>query len=284
MVGLLGFDTEASFDKWRESELVKPLWDLFVAKALDTGISARGKKCADHQNLCDWIREGEKGGKRRFSDREPPKFDHDMDWHAWLTYWLVQDNVSDCHGCFFNRRLDRNEMYKHAYHFVVWAKRQRSRSGAAKLLKSTDNQNTRTGSTHASEESEADDIDMDPNSGVVWVKWTEGMSTDLIAAGYAERITVQSFCGYSILEFWRYVDDQFHLGQHLQRRMLLYVSDNLTFKEAQHHAHETGKPVLFFLVTESASLPEEAETVPPSGMPILDEDGGEETEHGSSRP
>jgi hypothetical protein len=205
MVGLLGFDTEASFDKWRESELVKPLWDLFVAKALDTGISARGKKCADHQNLCDWIREGEKGGKRRFSDREPPKFDNDMDWHAWLTYWLVEDNVSDRYGCFFNKRMDRTEMYKHAYHYVVWAKRHRSRNlkaaTATKSPKSVGKQKTAKQSAKPSEDSDADDLDMDPNSGVAFVKWTEGMPFEMIMAGYGDLITIQSFCGYSLLEF-----------------------------------------------------------------------------------
>lgn len=130
MVSLLNFDTEASFDKWRASSLVKALWEILVHKFLeDESASTPGKKVADVQNLCNWIREGEKNGGRRFlRSRDAPEHKSELDWHGWLTFWLVEENRTDRQGCFFNMRIDRNAMLKNAYHFVVWAKRQRARA------------------------------------------------------------------------------------------------------------------------------------------------------------
>jgi hypothetical protein len=66
MIRMLGFDTEASFDMWRHCELVKPFWDIFVEKHLETTTGASGKRFIHIQTVSEWIQGGERGGRRRF--------------------------------------------------------------------------------------------------------------------------------------------------------------------------------------------------------------------------
>jgi len=128
MMALLGFDTLESFDKWRISALVKPLWNIFVTKHLKVDEGTTGHKLIDFPNLCTWIQEGEMGGNRRFErSRETPDYTNPIDWHAWRTFWLAHENVTDKKGCFFGRKLDKVEIWRRAHNFIVWAKRQRQR-------------------------------------------------------------------------------------------------------------------------------------------------------------
>jgi hypothetical protein len=274
IVALLGFDTEASFDKWRASSLVKPWWDLFVTRFLETDLFVAGGKVADFTNLCNWIREGEKGGKRRFRKaRDAPNYDNELDWHAWLTFWIVEENVTDREGRFYDLHMDHTLMYKNAYHFIVWAKRQRQRdskaAASAKSPKSAHKQPIARQELASSEdESNVEEADMDPNGGTAIVRWTEGMPDALEEQGHDDRITVESFCGYTLLDFWREVDTRFELSTHLQRRSELASKGNLTFRAAQLQAHVTGKTIIFYLRTEDATLSEEAQHVPLAGIPI----------------
>lgn len=86
MVVLLGFDTEKSFDKWRVSSLVHTRWEIFVEKFLKADLLRDGRKVADFASIRERIREGEKAGRRRYSDgMRALDYQDEMDWHAWLT-------------------------------------------------------------------------------------------------------------------------------------------------------------------------------------------------------
>jgi hypothetical protein len=256
MIRMLGFDTEASFDTWRHGELVKPFWDIFVEKHLETTTGASGKRFIHIQTVSECIQGGEIRGRRRFRRCHlNPDFDNALDWHAWLTFWLVEENATDQEGCFFRftHRRKQEEMQKKAFHFILWAKRYRShiiRTGAA--------DEPPIPALSSEEESSDDEIEMDPEAGTAIVRWIYGVPDALEGDDeWPGRIVVSGFCGHTCVSFWHHVDDTFQLRQHSQYRTSLVAKDDLGFRKAQRLAFQTGKKIFFYLTTKTMKFPEE---------------------------
>lgn len=175
-------------------------------------------------------------------------------------------------------RIDRNAMLKNAYHFVVWAKRQRAREltagKKAKASKSSATQSPQarspspSGVSTFSEQWSVDDADFDPTAGTALVRWSGGLPDELEDQG-EDRITIEQFCGYSVIGFWQEVDRRFRLAEHMQRRVQLYVKNNrdMSVRAAQAEASQTGKKVVFILDTEDATIAEEGQPVPDTDLP-----------------
>jgi len=125
IVASLGYSyTDPAFDKWRESELVKPWWEIFVSKYLDTNLYKPGKKAPAFDDLYACIRDGDYGGRvkyhwqRRFTD-----YNNETHWHTWLLYRLVDDNSGHPDGCFYySYQVNRKTVYRAAYHYILFAK------------------------------------------------------------------------------------------------------------------------------------------------------------------
>ena len=124
MMEHLGFGCEQSFDDWRASDLVKPHWDRFSKHFLDSPYFKFDKEVAEFKRVYIQIINGEKGGAMTFSTRTNRQYYTDLDWHAWLLYWLVKDNTYNRDGCFYYTGLDRLETYRCMWDFIAFEKRQ----------------------------------------------------------------------------------------------------------------------------------------------------------------
>jgi hypothetical protein len=255
------FDTEAAFDAWRNGPLIKPWWDMFVSGFLEISLFRRGKKVADFENLYTWIQDGEKRGNAKFlGQKQVPSYDDETDWHAWITFWLVEENRTNKRGCFYSSRLGKEDIFKIAFHYVIYAKRERSRALAKPTpVKSpkTKPKKTVVHNTPAmsSEESDVEETSLNPKDGVITVTWDEGLPNDLaFEMNFNNRILVREFCGYSLMGFWQEVDRRFELGSHKQRLVAVENADDMSLKRAQVHAskHQFAR---YILETEASDLP-----------------------------
>lgn len=269
MWNLLGFDTEASWNNWRTSRLVQPRWDMYVSgflenKAINKG---DGRKTGDWDNVFNWIKDGENNGRRRFrSAITNPEYDNAMDWNAWLTFWLVEDNLLDAKGCFYNTKLHTTEMHKRMYYFVIWAKRQRGRTKASKSQKqgaTSDATSSRTTTTRE-ERPPINTEDLDPEAGFCMIVWKEGVPRALTRNfAFQNRVPMEGFCGTSKSAFRQYVENGFELKRHRQRISLLYAEDGLSYEEAQVQAHGSPDAVIFILETATSELDADADLQDP---------------------
>jgi hypothetical protein len=264
MIRMLGFDTEASFDTWRHGELVKPFWDIFVEKHLETTTGASGKRFIHIQTVSECIQGGEIRGRRRFRRCHlNPDFDNALDWHAWLTFWLVEENVTDREGCFFSfsHRMKQEEMQKKAFHFILWAKRHRShiiRTGAADEPPNPAAMEPEALSSK--EESSDEEIEMDPQAGTAIVIWESGIPDVAVEnMDFKCHVKVEAFCGYNQMTFWHHIDEVFELQRYSQYQTSLATKDNLGFRKAQRLAFQTGKRIVFRLATKTMKFPEKAQ-------------------------
>lgn len=169
-------------------------------------------------------------------------------------------------------------MYKHAYHYIVWAKRQRQREIKAAATAESPKATGKGQGTHwhqitSEEESGSDSVDMDISKGTAHVRWTEGAPDEGDDLYSIRKIVIDNFCGYSLLQFWQEVDDRFDISLHKQRREALVHIKKLTSKEAQIQAHETGLPAVFRFRTEDADIEEEGKYVPLTEVPEPDAEG-----------
>jgi hypothetical protein len=254
-IKLLGFDTERRFDEWRNGPLVKPVWDIFVEKYLETQLytdRAWNAKGVDVAILISWIRLGETGGKRRFSrEKTFPSYGNDEDWTAWIVYWLARENEEDCNGVFFNQNKDDTEMYSTAYTYVKYAKRQRAPSRASKRhCTGNTAQLGRQEPELGSEASEEENEPLDAEKGTARVFWEEGAPNHIEESDICKRLP--KLGGYSFDRFELEVDRIFSLSEHMQRRVSLDIKGGGSFVQAQLRAQKTGKPVTFSLSTEPA--------------------------------
>ncbi|KAI4675893.1 uncharacterized protein J4E84_009868 [Alternaria hordeiaustralica] len=273
------FDTEAAFEEWRQSSFVKPYWDIFVSKFINTDLFRPGKKVADFDNLYAWIREGEKNGRRRFDkDSHFPEYEDEIDWHAWLTHWLVKENKVDREGCFYGSRLENKTLTQTVYHYVLFAKRERAR-GSKTTTKSQKKKSKTSAARSAKPQSDQSDAESDaepdaepdaeqpdPQLGMAVVKWTKGQPSDLPSNATTTTV-VESFCGYSLDGFWQEINRRFDLSTHKQRRKALVATKGLSFEDAQNHAAQDDVVVRFSLETEDIVLKEEHEEVGPQEVP-----------------
>ncbi|KAF2030156.1 hypothetical protein EK21DRAFT_112263 [Setomelanomma holmii] len=254
---------------YEDKSKMKPWWDIFVAKFLETPLFNSGNKVVDFTDLNNWIQEGERGGKRKFlAARTDPKYDTDLDFHAWLVFWLVEENHLDREGISYNRNTeirDKTTMYKNAHNYVVWAKRQRQRDlKAAATKKSPKNAKKSTAKVAVVPDTDSSDDgadNLDEMKGTAMVRWVDGLPDGLDVSGQ-DRIEFKPFCRYNLLEFWSDVDKRFELSKYKQRRVWLAPKDGSTFAEALKKANDTDKTTLFTLKTAPADIEEEAEHVP----------------------
>lgn len=272
---LLGFDTEKAFDTWRTSPLVKPWWDIYVAS--DKSQEA-GRKVLDEGNLLNRIREGERLGKMRYSAAmKSPKYNSPEDYHAWLVFWLAEWNAADRNGCFWSKRLDKYDTYSAMHAYVLWAKRQRHRDAVAATKKPNKAKKATSKELESEEEeleTEAESEELDPEKGVALIKWIKGMPDELEGEDNADRIVVDRLCSHSMPSLWKAVDEGFNLAQHLQRRTWLGTKHGSTLREAQVQANKDpgNKRIIFYLETEAATTPEEAQPAPESNIPMPEGD------------
>ena len=248
------FDTNTAFEEWRQSSLVKPWWDIFVSKFLDTNLFRPDKQVDDFEDLYAWIKEGEKNGRRRFDKHmTSPNYEDATDWHAWLTHWLVKENKIDREGCFFGSRLENKAMFQTAYHYILFAKRERAR--ALTRSKTTRSPKTKPKPTAtrlaAPLPDESDTTQRDSQLGMAIVKWTKGQPSDL--PSNATTTVVESFCGYKLDGFWQEIDRRFDLSTHKQRPTALVATNGMSFEDAQDQAAQSGA-VLFSLETRGVSI------------------------------
>ncbi|KAI4675898.1 uncharacterized protein J4E84_009874 [Alternaria hordeiaustralica] len=124
MMEHLGFGCEQSFDDWRAGDLVKPHWERFRKSFLDSPYFKPDKKHAEFKRVYFEIIDGEKGGAMTFSSSTDRQYYTDLDWHAWLLYWLVKDNTYSRDGIFRYTGLDRLETYRCMVDFITFEKRQ----------------------------------------------------------------------------------------------------------------------------------------------------------------
>ncbi|KAJ4326067.1 hypothetical protein N0V94_000229 [Neodidymelliopsis sp. IMI 364377] len=274
---LLGFDTEKAFDSWRESDLVKPWWDVYVAGSGDRS-QAAGKKLMDVENLIHRIREGERLGKRRYlSAHKDPQYDNPEDFHAWLVYWLTAENTTDRNGCFWTKSQDEHTRYSAMHKFVLWARRQAHRdtlaAGAKKNKKAKKDPPEDPEPELEESTSEPEEEELNPEKGTAIVRWIRGLPDELEESG-DDRITVNSLCSYWMLSFWQAVDEGFDLPGRMQRRTFLGAKDNSSFREVQHaaNADTSGKKFFFHLHTEPATIPEESQAAPETSLPTPEGD------------
>jgi hypothetical protein len=174
-----------------------------------------------------------------------------------LTFWLVEENVTDREGCFFSfsHRMKQEEMQKKAFHFILWAKRVRShiiRTGAA--------DEPPVPALSSEEESSDDEIEMDPEAGTAVVMWESGLPDVLEEdMDFKQYVKVEAFCGYSQMTFWHHIDEVFELQRYSQYQTSLATRDKLGFRKAQRLAFQTGKKIVFRLATKTMKFPEKAQ-------------------------
>ncbi|KAJ4361621.1 hypothetical protein N0V95_001698 [Ascochyta clinopodiicola] len=262
---LLGFDTEASFDEWQESPMVKPWWDTYVKETLEKG-QDKGKKVLDEDSLLKHIRVGEKFGQRKYlAARTSPTYESAEDYHAWLVFWLAAENSTDRNGCFWSKALKQHEAWSAMHKFVLWAKRQRHR-GSLSTPKKPKRAITKVKDPDPEEPllSDTDDEDLDPEKGIAVVTWVEGVPEELDEEDNLDRVFIKQLCSHTMLTFWKAVEDAFDLPKFMQRRIELGAANGSTFREAQAMANKSpnNKKIHFYLKTEPASIPEEAQSEP----------------------
>lgn len=261
--------------------MVKPWWDLFTAECVDKGLET-GKKVVDEDNLIHRIREGERLGKRRYlAARASPIYADAEDYHAWLVFWLALENMSDRNGCFWNKRLEQHQAWSAMHKFVLWVKRQRSRDAQKKPKKANKAIANEPASEEEWSEEEAEGEDMDPEKGIAVIIWHKGMPDELEVEENAGRATLNNLCSYSMLSFWKAVDEAFELPKHMQRRCYLGPKDGSSLRDAQVLANKDPrrKKIIFYLETEPATIPEEAASVPESTLPTHDGDAFREASY-----
>lgn len=254
---LLGFETEASWNKWRMSELVQPRWDLYVSRLLENKAINKGRKTGSWENVFDWIKGGEENGRRKFrSAYSDPQYDNAMDWNALLLFWLVEDNRLDAQGCFYNTKLHTTEMHKLMYYFIICAKGHHGRMKASKSQKqcvTSDATSSRTTATN--ERPPISTEDLDPEKGLCLIRWVEGIPHALLRdLAFPLLVQLQGFCGTSKSVFRQYVEEAFELKKHRQRIVLFYAEDGLSYEESQVQAHGNQTAVLFMLETATSEL------------------------------
>lgn len=201
----------------------------------------------------------------------------DIEWHAWLLYWLVSDNSTAGKGCFYGSHLDTIEKHRLMSHYIAYEKRQRSRHAKSFKQKKTATPHTKDDTASDEASSSEEDFEMDSNKGTAIVRWGSSMPTDLAEEDAVDKIKVPKFCGYTLMQFIQETDARFELSKLKQRRVGLCEKDGLSFKRAQLKAFTSEKPVLFILDTEDTEIPEEMQPVPESEVPALS-DGDEELE------
>lgn len=269
----LNFDTDESFETWRNSDLVKPWWDIFTASCVDKGLES-GKKVVDEHNLIYRIREGERLGKRKYlAARTNPVYESAEDFHAWLVFWLAEENMKDRNGCFFNRKLKQHVAWSSMHMFVLWAKRQRSREAKKKNPKPV--KKATPAEEVTDDELSDEEIEFNPEKGTAVVIWRKGMPDDLELEGHPSRVEIPRLCSHDILTFWAAVDAAFELSKHMQRRCFLGPKDGSSFQNVQSLANKDAndKKILFYLETEQATIIEEAIPVPGTVVPIQESTG-----------
>ena len=186
------FDTTEAFEQWRESPLVKPWWLLFVRNYLDTELFKKGKKVADFENLYTWILDGERRGKRKFlSQRESPEYGNETDWHAWLTFRLVEENKTDTAGCVFTWSNNKKAMFKTAYHYVLFTKRELARAATRPTSTKSPKGKAAAGPVRKARELSSDEeadmeANLDPTAGVTMVAWSSGAPLELLLSNDAK--------------------------------------------------------------------------------------------------
>ncbi|KAI4708446.1 hypothetical protein J4E89_007070 [Alternaria sp. Ai002NY15] len=244
MMEHLGFDREQAFDDWRASDLVKPHWERFSKHFLDSPYFKFDKKVGEFKRVWTQIINGEKGGAMTFSTRTNRQYTTDMDWHAWLLYWLVKDNTYNRDGCFYYTGLDRLETYRCMWDFIAFEKRQHAPSSSIKP-----NPNEAASSESEGEEEHR----LYPDEGVASIFWVEGRPEALDEdAGASIQATIRGFGGITEAEFQYRATVAFNLRSHRQVVVELEARWGLTYIGAQWCAHETGKKIIFELTTTEA--------------------------------
>ncbi|KAF3043432.1 hypothetical protein E8E12_007269 [Didymella heteroderae] len=266
----LGFDTDQSFENWRDSTLVKQWWEIFNTNSIDKNLDT-GKKVVDENNLIHRIREGERLGKRKYlAARTNPTYDDAEDYHAWLVFWLAEENTKDRNGCLWNRRLKQHEAWSAMHKFVLWAKRQRSRDAKKKKAKNAKKAIAQEDATE--DKCSEEEADLNPEKGTAVIIWHQGMPDELELEENAGQAAIPQLCSHSILTFWAAVDAAVELPKHMQRRCFLGPKDGSSFRDAQILADKDpgDKKILFYLKTEPATIAEETTAVPETAIPTQD--------------
>ncbi|OAL50712.1 hypothetical protein IQ07DRAFT_673950 [Pyrenochaeta sp. DS3sAY3a] len=261
---LLGFETEASLNKWRMSRLVQPYWDLYVSRFLENKAIKKGRTVS-WEDVFSWIERGEANGKRRFRSVYDPQYDNAMDWNAWLLFWLVEDNRLDAHGCFWRKKIHTTEMHKLLYHFIICARGHHARTKASRSQEQSPTSDATSATTVATEERlPINTEDLDPEKGGCVILWAKGMPDALFNdLTFQSRVSLQGFCGFNKSSFREYVEYVFDLKKHRQRIVLLHARDGSSFEEAQVQAHGSQVPVRFELETATSELDVEVDVEEP---------------------
>jgi len=271
MSQLLGFDTEDAFSKWRVSNLVKPTWEGFERKFLDTALSEASTKGLQFEEVHTEIIEGEARGRRHYSTHPAnATYDTALEWHAWAVYWLVNENTADWKGCFFGKHLDKAESHKIMFIYLTFEKRQRRRRATAVAQ----GKRPRTSKAppkdpspieESSDSEDEEHIDLDPEQGVAIVRWD--VPPALWEENIVDKVKIQEFCGYTPAQFSTFVTAHFELDKHKQRLVSLEATDKINFRAAQVKSMQTGKPVTYRLMTREADISEEGQSVVDSDLP-----------------
>ena len=275
MVENLNFDTEASFDAWREGGLVKPLWEDFTKHFLQSSSFEKGKKVTEFEHVYRKIIDGEKHGQRLFSNnKRRAEYSTAMEWHAWLLYQLVAENTLDRNGCFYQAGLDHLTRYRAMWHLIAFQKRQRSRqrTAAAKGKKSTVATSRPEVTDSSDEERSEDHVDMDPTKGIIQVNWGEGMPDEVEEAGEIGRRVFHNFCGYTEASFYQAIEHEFDLAACRQKIKSLTTSTGRSFLGMQLLALQSAIKVSMVLTTENCEHPtEEGKAIPAPELPATNE-------------
>ncbi|KAI4924729.1 hypothetical protein J4E85_007846 [Alternaria conjuncta] len=236
IVASLGYSyTDAAFDKWRDSSLVKPWWEVFASKFLKTDLYKPGNSVPTFDDLYARIRDDEWRG--RIGSLGQTHFPR-----------LVVENTGDREGCFYYwAREDVETVFRTAYHYILFAKWERAtaltRSKSTRSAKANPKATTARNPAPSSDDSDAGECE--PTLGLACVRWTEGRPLGALTA-----IEIESFRSYSLKDFLGEINRRFGLSNRKQRCKALVAEDS----QARPAKYEV---VIFTLETEDIEVPEE---------------------------
>ncbi|KAI4912733.1 hypothetical protein J4E90_006139 [Alternaria incomplexa] len=250
IIASLGYSyTDAAFDKWRDSSLVKPWWEVFVSKFLKADLYKPGNSVPTFDHLYARIRDKEWRGRiGSLGQTHFPRYHNETDWHSWLLHRLVVENTGDREGCFYYwGREDVETVFRTAYHYILFAKWERAtaltRSKSTRSPKTNPKAITARNPAPSSDDSDAGECE--PTLGLAYVRWTEGRPL-----GARLAIEIESFRSYSLEGFLEEINQRFGLSHRKQRCKALVAEDD----QACPAKYEV---VVFTLETEDIEVPEE---------------------------
>jgi hypothetical protein len=158
----------------------------------------KSKKGWEMTSVHSHIVDGERHGRRRFSDRDssPSTFNDYLDCLAWLLYVLTTENTDSSYGVFFGRNLPEMERYQRMWRvigFKIWS------LSPSRQPKS--HRRTPSGASIAEEEIIPQPVSqLDTTKGVLRVDW-KNILEDVEESGEVRTpLVVRQVCSYESLE------------------------------------------------------------------------------------